>query len=114
MSAPAIQQVSQPGSFDTLKEQNQIFFTFVGPRAGSLWNAYSSVAVKFQSHVYFYATNEEIAKKHFQNASVPSILVHKEKTHYFFERKYSHILYVHVGMTCFFIFVMKSTSFYSC
>lgn len=87
MAAPSIQLVTQPGSFATLKEQNQIFFTFVGERSGNLWNSFNSVAIKYQSHVYFYASNEEIAGKHFQNVTSPSILVFKEKTHHFFDRK---------------------------
>lgn len=84
MSNPPVQQVARVESIDMLKTNNGIFFTFVGKQDGVLWDAYHSVAEHFQPHGFFYATSGEIAEKHFDVDTVPSILVYKEKSHYYF------------------------------
>lgn len=87
MSGPPVQQVQQIDSFNTLKTQNEIFFTYVGQRNGSLWAAYSSIAETFQPHGFFYSTTREIAERHFQIDALPVVLVYKENTHYHFPCK---------------------------
>lgn len=87
MSGPPVQQVTQMESFDMLKTQNELFFSYVGPRNGSLWNNYYTIAEHFQPHAYFYTTNRDIASQHFHINSVPVVLVYKENNHYHFPSK---------------------------
>lgn len=87
MSGPPVQQVTQMESFDMLKTQNELFFSYVGPRNGSLWNNYYAIAEHFQPHAYFYTTNREIASLHFHINNVPVVLVYKENNHYHFPSK---------------------------
>lgn len=94
MSNPPVQQVARVESIDMLKTNNGIFFTFVGKQDGVLWDAYHSVAEHFQPHGFFYATSGEIAEKHFDVDTVPAILVYKEKSHYYFPRKYSFVGFI--------------------
>lgn len=87
MSGPPVQPVTQIDSFNTLKTQNEIFFTYVGQRNGTLWTAYSSIAEIFQPHGFFYSTSREIADRHFQIDALPVVLVYKENNHYHFPCK---------------------------
>lgn len=87
MSGPPVQLVTQIDSFDMLKGQNELFFTYVGQRNGSLWNSYFKIAENFQPHSNFYATSRELAKPHFQVDTLPVVLVYKENSHYHFPRK---------------------------
>lgn len=89
MSGPPVQYVTQIDSFDMLKGQYDLFFTYVGQRNGSLWNSYYRTAEHFQPHVNFYATSRELAKPHFQIDHLPTVLVHKENNHYHFACKFS-------------------------
>lgn len=84
MSNPPVQQVARVESIDMLKTNNGIFFTFVGKQEGVLWDTYHSVAEYFQPYGFFYATSGDIAEKHFDIDTVPSILVYKEKSHFYF------------------------------
>lgn len=84
MSGPPVQQVTQVDSFDLLKSQNDLFFTYVGQRNGSLWNNFYSIAEHFQPHAYFYTTNRELASQHFHIDVVPVVLVYKENNHHHF------------------------------
>lgn len=87
MSAPPVQAVTRPESFDMLKTQNEIFFTYVGAQDGILWETFLDAAEQFQPYIHFYATTEPVSKKHFLVDTVPTILVYKEKDHYFFPCK---------------------------
>lgn len=87
MSGPAVQQVTRVESFDMLKTQNEIFFTYVGTQNGILWETFLTAAERFQPHMYFYATTEPVANKHFLVDAVPTILVYKERNHFFFPCK---------------------------
>lgn len=84
MSGPPVQPVTQMDSFNMLKTQNEIFFTYVGQRNGTLWTAYLSIAEIFQPHGFFYSTSREIADRHFQIDTLPVVLVYKENNHYHF------------------------------
>lgn len=88
MSGPPVQLVTQIDSLDMLKAQNELLFTYVGQRNGSLWNMYHKIAEHFQPHSNFYATSRELAKPHFQIDTLPVVLVYKENSHYHFPRKY--------------------------
>lgn len=84
MSGPPVQQVTQSDSFDMLKSQNDIFFTYVGQRNGSLWESFFTVAEYFQPHAYFYATSRNLAGQHFDIDATPVVLVYKESHYYHF------------------------------
>ncbi|CAO1300067.1 unnamed protein product [Diamesa hyperborea] len=84
MSGPPVQQVTRPESFEILKTNNPIFFTYVGKQGGNLWDSYYIASESYQAHGYFYATSMEVASKHFFIDSSPVILVYKENTHYYF------------------------------
>jgi thioredoxin domain-containing protein 10 len=84
MSGPPVQQVTRVESFEILKTNNPIFFIYVGKQAGALWDNYYVAAENNQAHGYFYATNVEVASKHFFIDSSPVIIVYKENTHYTF------------------------------
>lgn len=88
MSNPPVQQVARVESIDMLKTNNGIFFTFIGKQEGVLWDTYHSVAEYFQPYGFFYATQPDIAEKHFDIDTVPSILVYKEKSHFYFPRMF--------------------------
>jgi thioredoxin domain-containing protein 10 len=88
MSGSAVQQVTRIDSFEVLKGNNPVFFTYVGKQDGALWETYYSVAETFQAHSYFYATSTEIADRHFEIDITPAILVYKEKVHYYYPREY--------------------------
>lgn len=90
MSNPPVQQVARVESIDMLKTNHGIFFTFIGKQEGVLWDTYHSVAEYFQPHGFFYATSGDIADKHFDIDTVPSVLVYKEKSHFYFPRMYIH------------------------
>lgn len=87
MSGPPVQLVTQIDSFDMLKAQNELFFTYVGQRNGSLWKKFYRTAEHFQPHAYFYATHRELAVPHFQIDTLPAVLVYKETSHYHFPCK---------------------------
>lgn len=87
MSGPPVQLVTQIDSFDMLKAQNDLFFTYVGQRNGSLWNMFHRIAEHFQPHAYFYATTRQLAHPHFQIDTLPVVLVYKESSHFHFPRK---------------------------
>lgn len=82
MSGPAVQQITQADSLRNIKNTNKIFFMYVGPPQGSLWDAYNSAASALQPYGFFYSTNYDIAKEHVQ--SEPAVFVHKESTQYLY------------------------------
>jgi len=84
MSGPPVQQVTKTESFDILKANNPIFFIYIGKQAGVLWDAYYIAAETYQAHGYFYATNSEMASKHFAIDGSPLVIVFKENTYYDF------------------------------
>lgn len=87
LSGPPVQQVTRVDSIELLKTNNPIFFTYVGKQESVLWDTYYAVAEIFQPHGFFYATTEEIAKRHFNIDTHPAVLVYKERNHYYFPRK---------------------------
>lgn len=87
MSGPPVQQVARVESFHMLKSQTDIFFVYVGTQSGVLWDTFHTAAERFQPHMYFYATSEVVAKKHFLVDTLPTILVYKERSHFFFPCK---------------------------
>lgn len=111
MSNPPVQHVARVESIDMLKTNNGIFFTFIGKKEGALWDTYHSVAEYFQPHGFFYSTTDEIARKHFDIDTVPSILVYKEKNHFYFPCKLNHrvvFLFLIFHFSCIFIVVSNN------
>lgn len=98
MAGPPVQQITKPETMDSLKAHNSLFFMYVGPQEGSLWNAYFTVAETFQPHGFFYAVSNEIAKKHVDIDDLPVVFVYKESCHYFFTGKYCTSMYTKSGM----------------
>nr|BAN20763.1 protein disulfide isomerase, putative [Riptortus pedestris] len=85
LSGPPVQQVTRQESFDMLKSSNNIFFSYVGPYEGPLWELYYDVAVRFQPFSFFYSLSPTLAKKHIGDMKTPTVLVYKEDSLYFFE-----------------------------
>ncbi len=84
MSGNPVQQVTRVESFDILKANNPIFFTYIGKQDGILWDTFYMASEAFQAHGYFYATSIEVAEKHFFIDTNPAVLVYKETNHYHF------------------------------
>lgn len=82
--------MTKPESFEILKSNNPIFFIYVGKQSGNLWSTYYVASEVNQAFGYFYATNVEVANKHFFIDSTPVIIVYKENTHYTFPLSDSH------------------------
>lgn len=87
MSGPPVQQITRVDSIELLKSNNPTFFIFVGKQNGLLWDTFYATAEVYQPHGFFYATTDEIAKRHFAIDTHPAILVYKERSHYYFPRK---------------------------
>lgn len=87
MSGPPVQQITKVESMDNIKTHNALFFMYVGPQEGHLWDIYNQVAEQFQPHGFFYTASTEIAKKHVDIDDLPAIFVYKESMHYFFSGK---------------------------
>lgn len=92
MSGPPVQELTRADSLTTIKGQNHLFFMFVGNQEGLLWDAYYSVAIKFQPHGFFYSANTEIAKQHVDLDELPAVFVYKESLHYFYTGNRSFVL----------------------
>lgn len=108
MSGPPVQQVTRVDSFDMLKVQNEIFFTYVGLQTGALWDTYHTTAEHFQPHGFFYATNSDIANHHFQIDTLPAVLVYKEKSHFYFPRNFWFLCDLRIIFYCFFFSLVCS------
>lgn len=87
MSAPPVQTITRHESLANIKNTNQLFFMYIGPQEGVLWEAYWSAATKLQPFTYFYSGNVEIAKNEVTINELPAIFVYKEDTHYFYPGK---------------------------
>lgn len=94
MSGPPVQQVTKMESMDNLKTHNALFFMYVGPQDGHLWDIYNQVAEQFQPHGFFYAASTEIAKRHVDIDDFPAVLVYKESMHYFFSGKQFYLIHL--------------------
>lgn len=84
MSGPPVQQITRPESLTNLKNLNQLFFMYVGPQEGPLWDAYQLTATKLQPYGFFYSGNAEITKHQVDTDELPIIFVYKEGMHYFY------------------------------
>lgn len=88
MAGPVIQEITQPENLVYIKNVlKPSFFMYVGDQKGSLWENYKQAASKWQPYCYFYWTNDHIAKQHLEIPEVPTVLIHKENTTYYFEGK---------------------------
>lgn len=85
MSGPPVQLVTRPESVDLLKESHLLFFMFIGPQNGIIWDTYYNAAENYQEHGFFYATSEDIATQHFDIGHLPAVIVYKEEQHYFYQ-----------------------------
>ena len=57
---------------------------FVGQQEGVAWDTYYAASERYQPHGFFYATSDELANQHFNIEKLPSIVVYKEESHYFY------------------------------
>lgn len=85
VSGPPVISITSPESLDKLKNENPLYFLFVGNYDGPMWEAYYAVAERFQPHGYFYASPHDIAKRHVNLKDPPGVCVFKEKSQYPFD-----------------------------
>ncbi|XP_030749194.1 protein disulfide-isomerase TMX3 [Sitophilus oryzae] len=84
MSLPPVQEITKSDVLNNLKNENQLFFMYIGKREGPLWDVYYTTAVYMQPYVYFYCSSEDVAKQHVNIHELPAVFVHKEGVHYFY------------------------------
>lgn len=78
LAGPPVQPITTPESLAQYMNYNKLFFIYVGPPEGLLWEAYFSAATKMQQHSFFYSVEENVSREHLDNIHVPVILVHNE------------------------------------
>lgn len=93
MSGPPIQQITKADSLTNIKNMNQLFFMYVGPQEGPLWDAYQLTASKLQPYSFFYFGSAEIAKSQVEADELPVIFVYKEGMHYFYPGTFGELIY---------------------
>ncbi|TMW40990.1 hypothetical protein DOY81_013927 [Sarcophaga bullata] len=71
MSGPPVQLVTRTESVDMLKGSHTIFFMFVGPQEGVVWDTFYAAAENYQEHGFFYATSEDVAASTLNLKSYP-------------------------------------------
>lgn len=69
---------------NNIKALHSLFFMYVGPHVGPLWDVYYATAVKMQAHGFFFSASTEIAKQHVDIDELPAVFVYKESLHYFY------------------------------
>ncbi|XP_067645832.1 protein disulfide-isomerase TMX3 [Eurosta solidaginis] len=84
MSGPPVQLVTRPESVDMLKGSHTIFFMFIGPQEGILWESFYAAAENYQEFGFFYATTPDIASQHFDFEHLPAAVVYKEEQHHLY------------------------------
>lgn len=84
LSSPAVQEITKPESFDTIKKDRDLYFLYVGDRSGVFWELYHKTATIFQAHAFFYQSHPGVVNKHAPVANVPALFVYKENSHYNF------------------------------
>lgn len=85
VSGPPVISITSPESLDKLKNENPLYFLYVGNYDGPMWDSYYAVAERFQPHGYFYASPHDIAKRHTNLKDPPGVYVFKEKSQYLFD-----------------------------
>lgn len=85
VSGPPVISITSPESLDKLKNENPLYFLYVGNYDGPMWETYYAVAERFQPHGYFYASPHDIAKRHVNSKDPPGVYVFKEKALYPFD-----------------------------
>ncbi|XP_065349237.1 protein disulfide-isomerase TMX3 [Cloeon dipterum] len=85
VSGPPVQRITRPESISNLRKAISLFFVYIGPYEGILWEAYLSIAEAFQPNAYFYGVAAETARDHIDFNRVPAVLVYKDNMHFFFQ-----------------------------
>ncbi|XP_034947121.1 protein disulfide-isomerase TMX3 [Chelonus insularis] len=84
LSGPPVQEITRTQSFETLKNERDIYFLYVGEQIGPLWEIYHKAAHTFQPHAFFYQSHPVVVDKHAPVENTPVIFVYKENSHYNF------------------------------
>ncbi|XP_018401056.1 PREDICTED: protein disulfide-isomerase TMX3 isoform X2 [Cyphomyrmex costatus] len=84
LNGPPVQEITKTQSFDTIKREQDLYFLYVGNRAGVLWELYHKIANKFQAHAFFYQSHPNVVNKHAPVDNTPALFVYKENLHYNF------------------------------
>ncbi|XP_053594639.1 protein disulfide-isomerase TMX3 [Microplitis demolitor] len=84
LSGPPVQEITKRQSFDTIKNQHDLYFLYVGEKFGPLWNLYHKTADAFQPYAFFYESHPVVVGKHAPVENTPVIFVYKENSHYNF------------------------------
>lgn len=84
LSGPPVQELTRTDSMNNIKALHSLFFMYVGPHVGPLWDVYYATAVKMQAHGFFFSASTEIAKQHVDIDELPAVFVYKESLHYFY------------------------------
>ncbi|XP_059489335.1 protein disulfide-isomerase TMX3 [Neocloeon triangulifer] len=85
VSGPPVQRITRPESIANLRKAISLFFVYIGPYEGVLWETYASIAETFQPHGYFYGVAPETAREHIDFKKVPAVLVYKDTMHFYYE-----------------------------
>lgn len=87
MTGPSVQHVLNADSFEMLKNQNDLFYVYIGERNGTLHDSYLGAAAFYQQFSLFFTTPSNVGGQHFDVDISPAILVWKESHYYMFPRK---------------------------
>lgn len=84
LSGPTVQEITRTQSFDTIKNDRDLYFLYVGDKIGHLWDIYYKTADKYQQHAFFYQSHQDVVDNHAPVIKIPTIFVYKENLHYNF------------------------------
>lgn len=94
MSGPPVQQITRTDSLANIKNKHHLFFMYVGPQEGHLWEAYLAAAAKLQPYGFFYSAKHDLVKQHADIDDLPAVFVYKENLQYFYPGKYFIYLFI--------------------
>ncbi|XP_077291481.1 thioredoxin-related transmembrane protein 3 isoform X2 [Arctopsyche grandis] len=84
MSGPSVLLVTKQHTVNEIKENNPIFFGYVGQQTGPLWEMFFYHAEKYQPLASFFVMSPEVANKHMTLEKTPVAFVYKESMAYFY------------------------------
>ncbi|CAG9768012.1 unnamed protein product [Ceutorhynchus assimilis] len=102
MAGPPVQEIKELQSVKKLKNDNKVFFIYVGHQKGHLWDIYFTIAMNLQPHAFFYSINKESYPEDFVNSTEPALYVHKEGIFYSYQDNFEkHTDLDHLNTTIF-------------
>lgn len=84
LNGPPVQEITKTQSFDIIKNDNNLYFIYIGEKLGNLWDIYYKTSITFQQHAFFYQSHYDIIDNHVPSTNKPTIYVYKENLHYNF------------------------------